>query len=378
MRLIKTSVDNPKALFNEKHLITDVMNKFIKILMALPLIGLLTACSGEDELTNSIDFTSPYAQIVDDPDNLVQHERYELFQEFGVPVYFNDTIATRVTGKDLQGNDVYTTETIDLNWGFQSHDKNSVNYKFDYLTTEDQQLGALDFARTYLSMTTEKMRPFCLLLVDTLYITRGGATTKPEYHTNFRALVVSQLQDLDNAGKQERATNILRDMVLSKVTLNEELVARFGAVSSRDKLYGRPWVVSGSNGGLGCVWGVPHTGSWWHPEELYDPEMGDEYVENGWSSGVYSLAAFEAERALIFAQIGKFGFICGDTSYNNLSSHLMSPANISQDLNYYVTQMLQLGETEFMARYGGSTMVKKKYQILADYITGELGINLDF
>ncbi len=166
------------------------MNKFIKIFMALPLIGLLTACGDEDELTNSIDF----------------------------------------------------------NWGFQSHDKNSVRYKFDYLTTEEQQLGALDFARTYLSMTTEKMRPFCLLLVDTLYITRGGATTKPEYHTNFRALVVSQLQDLDNAGKQERATNILRDMVLSKVTLNEELVTRFGAVSSRDKLYGRPWVVSGSNG----------------------------------------------------------------------------------------------------------------------------------
>lgn len=152
------------------------MNKFIKIFMALPLIGLLTACGDEDELTNSIDF----------------------------------------------------------NWGFQSHDKNSVRYKFDYLTTEEQQLGALDFARTYLSMTTEKMRPFCLLLVDTLYITRGGATTKPEYHTNFRALVVSQLQDLDNAGKQERATNILRDMVLSKVTLNEELVTRFGAVSSRD------------------------------------------------------------------------------------------------------------------------------------------------
>ena len=156
------------------------MNNFIKIFMALPLIGLLTACGDEDELTNSIDFTSPYAQIVDDPDNLVQHERYELFQEFGVPIYFNDTIATRVTGKDLQGNDVYTTETIDLNWGFQSHDKNSVAYKFDYLTTEEEQIGALDFARTYLSMTTEKMRPFCLLLVDTLYITRGGSTTKPE------------------------------------------------------------------------------------------------------------------------------------------------------------------------------------------------------
>lgn len=282
------------------------MNKFIKIFMALPLIGLLTACGDEDELTNSIDF----------------------------------------------------------NWGFQSHDKNSVRYKFDYLTTEEQQLGALDFARTYLSMTTEKMRPFCLLLVDTLYITRGGATTKPEHHTNFRALVVSQLQDLDKAGKQERATNILRDMVLSKVTLNEELVTRFGAVSSRDKLCGRPWVVSGSKGGLGCVWCVPHSGSWWHPEELYASEMADEYVDNGWSSGVYSISAFEAERALIFAQIGKLGFICGDTSYNNQSSHLMSPANISQDLNYYVTQMFQLGETEFMARYGAPTMVKKNTRSL--------------
>ena len=85
-------------------------------------LGFLAACSdSEDTLSNSIDFSSPY-ELKDNPDSPVDHERYLIYKEYGVPVFFNDTVGNVVTGKDLQGNDIVKTETIDLNWSFQSHD----------------------------------------------------------------------------------------------------------------------------------------------------------------------------------------------------------------------------------------------------------------
>ena len=56
------------------------------------LIGFLFfSCGKEDTLKNEIDFSNIYA-ITDDPNDPVQHERYQIFTEFGVSVYFNDTV----------------------------------------------------------------------------------------------------------------------------------------------------------------------------------------------------------------------------------------------------------------------------------------------
>lgn len=341
-------------------------------LLALPM---LVACGdGEDDLEASIDFTSPYV-ITDNLADSIQHAVYLLYEEYGVPIYFNDTIATYVSGRDLQGGDVMRTETIDLNWNFQSHTYRKVNYAFDYLTTDAQKSRALLFARDYLGRASAKMRPFCLLLVDSLHID-GDATTL--YYNGFRSLVVAQLTDITADERTARSTAILRDMVLSRVEVNTELVDRFGAVSSKDKYYGRPWVNDGANGGLGCVWGVEHNYLFWRPQRLWGDSVAQEYIDYSYATNVSTVEEFEAERALIFRQIGRYGFICGNTTYNDQTAHLESPANVSQDLTYFVTQMLSLGETEFMNRYGASSMVKKKYDILADYIEGELDINLDF
>ena len=348
--------------------------QYLCLLLALPLFA---ACSDEDDLTAQIDFTSPYL-IEDDPNDPVQHEVYLLFKEYDVPVYFNDTIQTRRTGTDLQGRPVIQTETIDLNWNFQSHDANSVKYTFDYLTTQDEKLRALEFARKYLSLASKKMRPFCILLVDTLYTTKGGATSKPDYFTNFRTLVVTQTLDLTEEQRAERANGILRNEVLARIKLNDNLMERFGAVSSRDKFYGRPWVNDGINGGLGCKWTIKHEGTFWRPQELWNDGILEEYIMWSMYTHVNNEEQFVAERTSIISQIGKYGFICGDTDNKDLLAHLKSPANVSQDLTFYVTTMLNLGRTEFMARYGGATMVKKKFEILYDYISNELGVNLDF
>lgn len=342
--------------------------------LALLLCAFLSGCgSDEDNLTNEIDFTSPYV-IADDAADPIQHERYLLYKEFGVPVFFNDTISTFVSGKDLRGNDVTTTETIDMNWGFVSHDGKDVTYRYDYYTDSEAKMKALGFARSYLAKASAKMRPFCMLLVDSAF----QNSSQQNYLNGFRCLVVAHTSNYNATQHDSLATAILRTMVLSSVRLNSDLVSRFGEVSNKDKYYGRPWVVSGSNGGLGCQWGVEHKGSWWKPLELFDDGVEEMYIMYGFQTNVNSHEEFVAERTLMMQQIGKFGFICGNTDRNGQLDHLQSPASVSQDLTFFVNTILNVGRAEFMERYGSSTLVKKKFDILADYIEGELGIDLDF
>ncbi len=57
---------------------------------------------------------------------------------------------------------------------------------------------------------------------------------------------------------------------------------------------------------------------------------------------------------------------------------MQSPGSISQDLTFYVQTMMNTGRAEFMKRYGESPLVKKKFDILADYIENELLIDLNY
>ena len=341
------------------------------LLVALPLLTVVgvTSCT-EEELTPTIDFASPY--VLEDSADPVGHACFELYKEYGVPVFFNDTIAAYANGTDYYGNALTRYETLDLNWKFQSHDRGKVDYRFDYIRGADAQLAALDFARRFLGRASKKMRPFSMMLADSIHV---GAKT-PIYYSGFRTLVMTQLAGLTDYQKDSCATAILQSMVLDRVKLNTELVARFGAVSDKEKYYNRPWVIDGANGGLGCTWGVEHKGIFWRPQELWYDGVEDHYVVYAFQTFVNTVEEFEAERARIFREIGRYGFICGSRSYSNQLAHLYSPDSINEDLEYFVEQMLLLGRTTFMERYGESALVKRKFDILAEYIEGDLGVEL--
>lgn len=345
------------------------MRKALAVACFAALIGVGVGCT-EDELVPSIDFTSPYA--LTDSSDPVQHACYEIYKEYGVPVFFNDTIASYPNGTDYYGNALTRYETLDLNWKFQSHDRGKVTYAFDYIRSADDQLAALDFARRFLGRASSKMRPFSIMLADSIHV--GNST--PIYYSGFRTLVMTQLAGLTDYQKDSCATAILQDMVLDRVKLNTDLVARFGAVSDKEKYYNRPWVVDGANGGLGCSWGLQHEGVLWKPQALWDEGVAEYYVSYSFKTYVYSIEEFEAERARIFHEIGRYGFICGSRSYNDMLAHLYSPDGINEDLEYYVQQMLTLGRDVFMQRYGENALVKRKFNILAEYIEGDLGVEL--
>ncbi len=334
--------------------------------------ALFIACDDSEKLSNQIDFSSPY--VIEDGTDPIQHRRYELYRDYGVSVFFSDTISRTYVGEDFLGNPIYRYETIDLNWEFTSHSNGSMQYSFDYLFLPEQQSIALDFAENFLRKATGAMRPFCMFLTDTLKVANLASETieTPNYLNNFRTLVIAQVTGYASVQMDSLSTVVLRSMVKSRVLKNANLVARFGAVSSTDNYYSRHWVNDGSNDGLGvtCRW---MTGTDGYTAFRVNTCFDEQTVNNCMATGLFaSVEEFEDMRAEMLADIGRFGFISGWAT----SSKVYSPNTVDEDLGYFIDTMLEIGKEEFVNRYGGSELVMEKYEILVDYIEGELGVKI--
>ncbi len=66
-----------------------------------------------------------------------------MYSEYGIPVYFNDTIGRIFVKKDVTGKDVYRYETLDLSWGFTSYATGT--YDYEYMMDPDEQLNSLGY-----------------------------------------------------------------------------------------------------------------------------------------------------------------------------------------------------------------------------------------
>lgn len=322
------------------------------------------ACDDSEELENKIDFSSPYV-LTDDPSDPVNHHRYEIYKKYGVPVFFNDTVSKTLIGKNHDGTPLYRYETLDFKWSFSGYDRDT-KFEVHYIENPEVQEKALKMVDEFLSHASKPMRPFSIFLPSDLIIIKSNGTEKPKYWSGFRTLIIPEAQTIASDKIAEFASNTLITMVKDKVTSNENLVNRFGEVSDKEKWYGKSWA------DLGCVWGVEHKGTYWKPSQIYDPLYINRHITDPANSGVSTMEEFEAERALVFQQIGRFGFISGNV--RDYSDHLQSPRNITTDLNDYLTQMIDLGSKEFLNRFGGAPLVLKKYNIIADYINNELEV----
>ena len=147
------------------------------------LIGFLFfSCGKEDTLKNEIDFSNIYA-ITDDPNDPVQHERYQIFTEFGVSVYFNDTVNQEFVRTDVYGKPVYRYELIDPTWLFYKPESGTgntqVEYKFVYAKGEEKQLKILTGIRQFLENVSEALYPSLIMSADSIYKINSAGEIMP-------------------------------------------------------------------------------------------------------------------------------------------------------------------------------------------------------
>lgn len=348
-----------------------------KLWLLLISVLMLTACSEDKISGDGVDLTNEF-EITDDSNDPVQHERYQIFKEYNVPVLFNDTIAKRQIGTDLYGKPIMQYETVDLNWDFDSY-SNSVQYVYDYLKTDESKMDALRFVRKFLEMCSKRMRPFSIMVANNL-------TSKPEssslaekqYVSGFRTLVFYNVSTLSDDDIKTTARGVIYDMVAQKVKANKDLCTMFEAVSS--KYYYRTWEELG-----GCP-----TCLEWSKKSTYI-STNNLYYGLPYNAVEGSTAAYkfdfvdlvtsrkmvadkeEAEEVLstIVQEIGNYGFIRGN---KNTGSY--SPADAEEDRNYFVQAILTVGDEVFNERYGRCALVMEKYELLKDFMVNELGLEL--
>ena len=295
------------------------------LLLLLPL--LFFACKSEESITPAVTFERDF-QVVDNAADPVQHARYEIYKKYGVPVYFNDTVAVH-GGASPADSASRRYETVDLNWTFFGYSR-GVEYRYNYLRTPEEQLRALQFVDAYLAKISRPMRPFSVLLADTLTVSSANKVEKPVYHVGFRTLVLAQVKDITQPDSvKAQIAEIVNSMVSDRIKANRELCGEFADVSSQKGWYDLEW------------------------KRLNETSPCPTVIEMG--------------------KIGAFGFIRG---WNQ--SGAFAPRDADEDREYFIKAMLWLGDGGFRQRYGHLPVVMAKYEILRRFVTGELGVNLDY
>lgn len=350
-----------------------------KYLIFCACISLFTvACDKEDALESVVDFSTPYV-LEDDPNDPVVHKRYELYQKYAVSVFFNDTLSVKEIGKGYDGAPIYRYETLDYSWEFTKN--NNMDLRFVYLTDVDEQMQALEYVETYLSLISKAMRPFSILLVKEL----ESGDESYDYLEGLRTLFIAGAEAYeDETAVKESCMKMVNTMVLKKVNQNEAIKLKFEDVSGKNNWYYKNW-----ENNLDCVFSVNmklYFQMGGRLENAFD-ENKLQAIANDYMTSMYqaympayaganlagNIDAVRATRDEFVRMVGNFGFISGDPTY----SHIYSP-KLDQDMEAFVTAIITLGANGFAERYGGSPLVMEKYDILAEYIVGDLGVNLDF
>lgn len=320
-----------------------------KIMFRRLLLGVVLGLSGaacqKEEITPSIAFPQLY-EIKDNADDPVQHRRYELWKTYNVPVYFNDTIAKTFVGMDHAGDSVFRTETIDLNWGFTSQEKNT-HFEYVYLTDEEEQMNALEVVEKYLASLSVPLRPFSVLVTRSALSVTGGAGTEVPNKVGYRTVLITGVEQMTEKEAAEMVQLLKKEMIKNKMSNYTDELTAFNKIS-------KEW--------FNTMWtnlpGVP----------------------DGFSSSKRGLFGPLSEEALkeIRLVVGRFGFLGGqnDNVISWIGGGRYSPENKDDDLNMYLDEMLSYSKTEFKTRWGHAPLVMEKYDILYGVIAEKLEVEL--
>lgn len=328
-----------------------------RLLVIIASVFALMSCQKDEVITPALEYNNVYA-IIDNPDDSVQHRTYNIYKEFGVPVYFNDTIGRVYIMDDVLGNPIYNYEMLDLAWRYNAYDKDT--YQFDYMTDDKQKMMALDIIEAYLNDVSPALRPFSFFVTkETRKYNQGvlnSTIRNSAFNIGYRTILMTGNWTAQQYESQPALMK--RQMVINKVANFVDEVAEFSAVS-KSTWYG------------GIAWERIYDFSKIQLVERWTDDM--QMLYDDWAGAVwYTAAELEQMRKNARTVAGSFGFIKG----NHSTKGLETPSNASYDLQDYVTEALRLSPEEFEEIWGTSPLVMKKYGIIRSIIEDKLFVKL--
>ena len=380
--------------------------KHIFIYLSLLIAVALTSCQKEDDLSNEIDFSNIYA--IADSDDPVQHLRYQIFTDYGVSVYFNDTIGRYYVRNDINGNPYYRYETIDPSWAFYTNNSDDMSssdyiYKYYYVEGEDRQITCLERVRAFLDSMVEEMYPTMIMLADSVEVLNSagervnvfGSISEEDgmiafsnvYYTNFRFLLLTNFADYFEESMDGVYIDLERALVMIKISNYTDKVDEFYSISDATADYG----VDITND---YPTEPPYYPEWFdanyvaygRPISFFNTDYRDYVAARYWNGQGFQLTEeqlddfVESSRIAYAAIVGPHGFVC-PSGVSGSSAIYTLPANNdigrSTDLSYYTELTLQFSLEEFTHYWGSYPKVMRKYNIIRDIIVNDMGVDLE-
>lgn len=341
-----------------------------RIVVLIIIICTAMACQKESSLTPRVNFENLY-MITDDPHDEVQHKRYLLWKEYGVPVYFNDTIGKTFTKINEAGDSVFIYETLDLNWAFNSNNTSSTEYMAVYLTDREQQLHALKIAEHFLETVAPPLHPYALWITAQCRVFASTGVTTPTFISRYRNLLMANPAAYDTDAKIESyVRNIQLEMIKEKINNYPDEVEAFKSVSNKE-YYSTTWQsldptlsapIQNMSGTMS--WPARALDEMYKGDTSYRTSLKMPYY-GGWTDEQF-------DEHIVFTRqvVGSYGFI------NYGLANTLTPNNSTSDFNTYVEKMLEYSPEQFKAWWGDSPLVMKKYEILYAIIRDKLGVSL--
>ena len=384
------------------------MKKSIYILL---LAVLACSCREDDILDSQVRLDNLYT-ITDDPNDPVKHRIYGIYEKYGVPVYFNDTIGQVQMSTDVHGNPYYRYETLDLGWDFNKYEK--LTYRFDYITDPERQYEMLDAVEYYLENTTKPLWPHSFFIAEHMEtVSRDGQNivtpVKSNYKINFRVISLMPGNWPEEAVAENIMDDLKRTYVSNKVTLFKEELEEFGNYSKEYysiryenlleqhtevkfipfgpggfsiSIYSRG--VSFANGTDLTVLGTfaAEDGEGNEEQCTRCPSVNallriyyGTYVGRGLDP---SYTEDELEMILPVSRyvLGTFGFLSSQERATQGSMLSYSPKDSKDDMLGYLGVILKTPADEFRQTWGSYPLVMYKFEILYRLLTEKIGLDL--
>lgn len=372
-----------------------------KIVYMLLLGSIMCACGDEEGMLEPQMQLENLYTIVDDPDDAVKHHVYEIYEKYGVPVYFNDTIGKFFVKTDVTGNPYYRDEVLDLAWNFDSYDQSST-YEYDYCTDPAKQEEMLKAIELYLEDAAKPLWPFAFFVVDSARTVNKKTLVKTKWEdkynlNNFRTIVlINGNWDWEEDEPAEVMTEMKRSYVINKISNFPVEVAEFGSVSHDyyDKYFGNTDLASGEvltignreevdaeGSGLSHYdYIVSAIGSFDEIEQHFGSHNTDFFTRAYLRPDYFIYDTYSPEDKALLAKLGRdilggHGVVAVN-EYSGYVAYEEMPADEGKDMQYFVRAILSSSDADFRAEWGDYPRVMQKYEILYRLLTEKLGLEL--
>lgn len=300
---------------------------------------LLAGCEKENEVKPSY-LETDWFTIVDNPDDPLQHKVYEVFTDWGIPVFYNDTIGRQDRGLDQSGHPVIFYKILDLNYNLNNPENAfSIRAKHISLIREKSDIWAgIELLEEKLfPLLPEKFYIHSILLLDSLYEEEWDNKYPLRVYRGMETLAVAGVPEI--AGMTEEEKNAWVNEIAVYLAVNYLAANALDGIDTFRK-------------------------------ESYDPVL---------QRSIYGLLVCPPRYpGFICVQPDRwevYGFLDYDHSqYADIAGP--DPANWryslvkeEEDLEAFIMAVLSSDEEEFANRYADYPKILRKYRLMADILT---------